>query len=105
MWSPTLIDEIGYLSYDTRYADLLFEVVSRRYQHQSIVLTTNRIFTEWNEIFPNAACCVTLVDRLVHRAELLQLDGKSYRAKEAKERAAKREKARKTTKRKEPPHV
>ncbi len=101
--SLVCIDEVGYLSYDTRYADLLFEVVSRRYQHQSIVLTTNKVFTEWNEIFPNAACCVTLIDRLVHHAEILKLEGESYRAKEAKERAGKREKTRKS-KRKELVH-
>lgn len=94
---PSLIgiDEVGYLSYDTRYADLLFEVVSRRYQSQSIILTTNKVFTDWNEIFPNAACCVTLIDRLVHHAEILTIKGKSYRAKEAEERASKKEKPRK----------
>ena len=44
----------------------------------------------WNEVFPNAACVVTLVDRLVHKAELVELDGKSYRLKEAEERAARK---------------
>jgi DNA replication protein DnaC len=77
-----VVDEVGYLSYDTRYADLLFEVVTRRYQHRSIVLTTNKAFSEWNEVFPNAACVVTLIDRLVHRAEILSIDGESYRLKE-----------------------
>jgi DNA replication protein DnaC len=90
------IDELGYLSYDARYADLLFEVVSRRYQLQrSIVLTTNKVFGEWNEVFPNAACVVTLVDRLVHRAEIVALEGKSYRLKEAKERSERKAQARK----------
>jgi len=89
-----VIDEVGYLSYDARYADLLFEVVTRRYQHRSIVLTTNKPFSEWNEVFPNAACVVTLVDRLVHRAEILSIEGESYRLKEAKERAAKKTQAR-----------
>lgn len=88
------IDEVGYLSYDNRYADLFFEVVTRRYEQRSIVLTTNKPFTEWNEIFPNAACVVTLVDRLVHRSEILQIQGESYRLKESKERAAQKRKAR-----------
>jgi len=88
------IDEVGYLSYDNRYADLLFEVVTRRYEKRSIVLTTNKAFAEWNEIFPNAACVVTLVDRLVHRAEIAQIQGDSYRLKEAKERAARKKKSR-----------
>ena len=88
------VDEVGYLSYDNRYADLFFEVVTRRYEQRSIVLTTNRPFAEWSEIFPNAACVVTLVDRLVHRAEIVQIQGDSYRLKEARERAARKRKAR-----------
>ncbi len=88
------IDEVGYLSYDNRYADLFFEVVTRRYETRSIVLTTNRPFSEWSQIFPNAACVVTLVDRLVHRSEIVQIEGDSYRLKEAKERAARKREAR-----------
>ena len=84
------IDEVGYLSYSNRHADLLYEVVSRRYQQKSTVITTNKAFGEWNEIFPNASCVVTLIDRLVHRSEIVKLAGESYRLKEAKERAAKR---------------
>ena len=90
------IDEVGYLSYDNRYADLFFEVITRRYERRSIVLTTNKPFAEWGEIFPNAACVVTLVDRLVHRAEIIQITGDSYRLKEAKERAARKRKARRS---------
>jgi len=89
------IDEVGYLSYDPRYADLLFEVITRRYELQRpIALSTNRPFGEWNQVFPNAACVVALVDRLLHRAEIATLDGKSYRFKEAQERAARKAKAR-----------
>lgn len=91
-----LVDEVGYLSYDTRHADLLFEVVTRRYEQRSIVLSTNKVFAEWNEVFPNAACVVTLVDRLVHRAEIINIEGESYRLKEAKERAAQKATARKS---------
>jgi len=83
------IDEVGYLSYDSRYADLLFEVVTRRYEAlKPVVLTTNKAFSEWPDVFPHAACVVTLVDRLIHRCEVIPIEGKSYRAKEAKERAA-----------------
>jgi DNA replication protein DnaC len=53
-----------------------------------VIITTNKPFGEWTKVFPNAACVVTLVDRLMHKAELLNLDGKSYRFKEAQERAA-----------------
>ena len=89
-----LVDEIGYLSYSNRHADLLFEVVSRRYQEKSTLVTTNRPFAEWGEVFPNAACVVSLVDRLVHNAEIIQIDGKSYRLKEAKERSEQRRRQR-----------
>jgi DNA replication protein DnaC len=85
------VDEVGYLAYDTRYADLLFEVITRRYQlRRPLVLTTNKPFGEWNQVFPNATCVVALVDRLVHRSEILSIDGESYRLKEARERAARR---------------
>jgi DNA replication protein DnaC len=92
--SLLVVDEVGYLSYDNRHADLLFEIVTRRYDEKSIVITTNKPFGEWNEVFPNAACVVTLVDRLVHRAEIVQVQGESYRLKEAKERAASKAKKR-----------
>ena len=85
-----VIDEVGYLSFSNRYADLLFELVSRRYQHKSTVLTTNRAFVDWGEVFPNAACVVSLIDRLMHRAEVVRIDGESYRAKEAEERETQR---------------
>ena len=81
-----LIDEVGYLAFSNRYADLLFELISRRYQHKSTVVTTNRAFVDWGEVFPNAACVVSLIDRLMHRAEVVRIDGESYRAKEAQER-------------------
>jgi DNA replication protein DnaC len=93
-----VIDEIGYLSYSNRHADLLFEVVSRRYEEKSILITTNRPFGEWNEVFPNAACVVSLVDRLVHHAEIIPIEGESYRLKEARERTAQRKRQRAKTK-------
>lgn len=85
-----LIDEIGYLSYGTRHADLLFEIINRRYERKPTLITTNRPFAEWSEVFPNAACVVSIVDRLVHHAEILVIEGESYRMREARERAARR---------------
>ena len=84
------VDEVGYLAYGDRYADLLFEVVSRRYEDKSLLLTTNRPFSEWSQVFPNAACVVSLIDRIIHHAEILAIDGESYRAREARERAEQR---------------
>jgi DNA replication protein DnaC len=93
------IDEVGYLSYDTRHADLLFEVVTRRYEkNKSIVLTTNKPFAEWPSVFPNAACVVTLVDRLLHRAELVVIEADSYRLREAQERQQRRANSRRKPK-------
>ena len=63
------IDEVGYLNYDNRYADLLFEVVTRRYLTVPVLITTNKPFSEWGDVFSSAACVVTLVDRLIHRSE------------------------------------
>jgi len=93
-----VIDEVGYLSYSNRHADLLFELVNRRYEQNSTLVTTNRPFSEWSEVFPNAACVVALVDRLVHHAEVIAIEGESYRLKEAQERAEQKAKARKKPK-------
>ena len=90
MLSSTLIDEVGYLSYSHRHADLLFELVSRRYEQKATLITTNRPFAEWGEVFPGAACVVSLIDRLLHHAEIVAIEGDSYRLKEAQERAVQR---------------
>jgi DNA replication protein DnaC len=86
---PTLlaIDEIGYLSYDNRNADLLFQLISRRYEEKSIILTTNLAFSEWPTIFPNAACATALIDRAIHHAEVISIEGDSYRRREAQANA------------------
>ena len=89
-----VVDEVGYMRYGDHHADLLYEVISERYQNLSTVVTTNKPFKEWGEVFPNAACVVTLVDQLMHKAEIVVIEGDSYRQKEAKERAEAREKQR-----------
>lgn len=78
-----VIDELGYLSYDARNADLLFQVVSRRYERKSLILTTNLAFSDWPGIFPNAACATALIDRVVHHAEIIKIEGQSYRLRAA----------------------
>lgn len=82
---PTLlvVDEIGYLSYDNRNADLFFQVVSRRYEQKSLVLTTNLAFSDWPTAFPNATSATALIDRLVHHAEVIAIEGESFRRREA----------------------
>ena len=78
---PTLlvIDELGYLAYDARAADLIFQLVSRRYEHRSLLITTNLPFKRWDTVFPNASCAVALTDRLTHHVEILLIEGRSYR--------------------------
>lgn len=85
-----IVDELGYLSYDSRYGDLLFEVISRRHEQRSTILTTNKAFSEWKEVFSNASCVSALLDRIIHRVEILKVEGSSYREKEAQERSARR---------------
>ena len=82
---PTLlvVDEVGYLGYDARAADLIFQLVSRRYEHRSLLITTNLPFKRWDTVFPNASCAVALIDRLTHHAEILLLEGQSFRRREA----------------------
>jgi DNA replication protein DnaC len=96
-----IVDEVGYLSYSNRYADLLFEIISRRYHQKSTIITTNKPFAEWRDIFPSATCVVSLIDRLVHRSEIINIDAESYRLKEAMEESTQRKVSRenrKTTK-------
>jgi DNA replication protein DnaC len=90
-----LIDELGYLSYDQRAADMLFQLVNSRYRKKPIVITTNKSFSEWNEIFPSASCVVSLIDRLAHNAEILPIEAESYRLHETRQRQQERARRRK----------
>jgi DNA replication protein DnaC len=88
------LDEVGYLAYDPHAADLLYEVINRRYERNSLILTTNRAFKDWNSVFPNATCIATLLDRLTHHADITLLEGQSYRVRESEQEAADRRKKR-----------
>jgi DNA replication protein DnaC len=81
------IDEVGYLSFDDKSADLLYEVINRRYEKKSLILTTNKPFKEWNEVFPNAACIATMLDRLLHHAEVTVIEGSNFRVRESEQEA------------------
>jgi DNA replication protein DnaC len=85
--SVLVIDEVGYLAFDNRNADLLFQVVSRRYEKKSLVLTTNLPFRDWPSVFPNATCATALIDRVIHHADVIAIEGKSYRLRHAEERS------------------
>lgn len=89
------IDEIGYLSYDDHAADLLYKVINPRYEkRRSLLVSTNLAFKDWNAIFPNATCIVTLIDRLTHHADVTLIEGDSYRRRESETEANARRKTR-----------
>lgn len=85
------IDEIGYLSYDDHAADLLYKIINPRYEkRRSLIVSTNLAFKNWNTVFPNATCIVTLIDRLTHHADVTLIDGDSYRHHESEAEATAR---------------
>jgi DNA replication protein DnaC len=78
-----LLDELGFLPIDKRGADLLFQVISQRYERGSIIITSNRSFKNWPEIFNNDSTLTSaILDRLLHHAETILIEGKSYRMKD-----------------------
>jgi DNA replication protein DnaC len=80
---PLLIcDEVGYIPFDPQAANLMFMLVARRYERASLIVTSNKPFSAWGEIFGDDAVAIAMVDRLVHHAELLSLKGDSYRLKD-----------------------
>jgi DNA replication protein DnaC len=77
---PLLIcDEVGYIPFDPQAANLMFMLVARRYERASLIVTSNKPFSAWGEIFGDDAVAIAMVDRLVHHAELISLKGDSYR--------------------------
>jgi DNA replication protein DnaC len=74
-----VLDELGYLPIDRQGADLLFQVISGRYERGSVILTTNRPFKEWASIFNDATVAAAVLDRLAHHSEVVVIEGRSYR--------------------------
>jgi len=77
--SLLVIDELGYLPLDQASANWIFQVVSRRYDKGSVVLTSNRGFSDWSQVFADGVVATAIVDRLLHRATVLNIRGRSYR--------------------------
>jgi DNA replication protein DnaC len=78
-----VVDEVGYLPIDKHGADLLFQIISQRYECGSIVLSTNKVFKHWPSIFNNDATLTSaILDRILHHAETVVIEGKSYRMKD-----------------------
>jgi DNA replication protein DnaC len=80
-----IVDEVGYIPFDPQAANLMFMLVSRRYERASLIVTSNKPFSGWGEIFGDAVAVSAMVDRLVHHAEIISLKGDSYRLKHRKE--------------------
>ena len=76
-----VIDEVGYIPFDTGAANLIFHLVASRYEHAATIVTSNRAFSRWNEIFGDEVVAAAIVDRLVHHADVIALNGDSYRLK------------------------
>jgi DNA replication protein DnaC len=77
-----IVDEVGYIPFDPQAANLMFMLVSRRYERASLIVTSNKPFSAWGEIFGDEVTATAMIDRLVHHAEILSLKGDSYRLKD-----------------------
>jgi DNA replication protein DnaC len=77
-----IVDEVGYIPFDPQAANLMFMLVSRRYERASVIVTSNKPFSGWGEIFGDDVVAAAMIDRLVHHAEILALKGDSYRLKD-----------------------
>src|SRR5690606_38060025 len=74
-----VVDEVGYIPFDPAAANLIFQLVSARYERASMIVTSNKPFSGWGEIFGDEVVAAAMIDRLVHHAEILSLKGDSYR--------------------------
>ncbi len=74
-----VVDEVGYIPFDPEAANLMFSLVSARYERASMIVTSNKAFSAWGEIFGDEVTAAAMIDRLVHHAEILALKGDSYR--------------------------
>jgi hypothetical protein len=77
-----VVDEVGYIPFDPQAANLMFMLVSRRYERASVIVTSNKPFSAWGEIFGDDVVAAAMIDRLVHHAEVISMKGDSYRLKD-----------------------
>ena len=85
-----VVDEVGYIPFDPEAANLMFNLVSARYERASIIVTSNKPFSAWGEIFGDEVVAVAMIDRLVHHSEILSLKGDSYRLRQGPRRPSQR---------------
>lgn len=77
-----IIDEIGYLPVDKDGANLFFQLIARRYEKGSTIITTNQVFSKWGEVFSDSTLANAILDRLVHHSNIIKISGQSYRLKD-----------------------
>lgn len=77
-----IVDEVGYIPFDQESANLMFGLVSARYERASVIVTSNKPFSAWGEIFGEETVAAAMIDRLVHHAEIVAMSGESYRLKD-----------------------
>ena len=80
-----IIDEIGYLPMDIQGANLFFQLIARRYEKVSTIFTSNKTFSQWNEVFADVTIASAILDRVLHHCTVINIKGESYRLKERKE--------------------
>ena len=88
-----VVDEVGYIPFDPAAANLIFQLVSARYERASMIVTSNKPFSRWGEIFGDDIVAAAMIDRLVHHAEVLTLTGDSYRTRQRRELLTKENRA------------
>ena len=81
-----ILDELGYVPFSKTSAELLFDIVSRAYEQQSLIVTTNLPFENWTEVMGSERLTGALLDRLTHRVHIIEANGESYRLKESRKR-------------------
>lgn len=77
-----IIDEVGYLPIDKEAANMLFQLINKRYEKSSTIITTNRPFSEWGDLFGDAMIANAILDRLLHHSHIININGNSYRVKD-----------------------
>ncbi len=77
-----IIDEIGYLPIDKQGANLLFQLIAKRYEKKSTIITTNMTFNKWGEVFNDNTLANAILDRLLHHSSIINITGNSYRIKD-----------------------
>jgi len=97
-----IVDELRYVPFSKAGAELLFEIISRAYEHHSLMVTSNLPFEEWTEVFGSERLTGALLDRLTHRCHILEANGESYRLRQAKKRSRRRSPSKQNSNQKQP---